>query len=421
MRELLRDPDTRRLLGAQWAAQIADGLVQAAFANLLILEPDGAPMRILAVSALTLLPYSVIAPFMGVFVDRWQRRRILVLTNAVRAVLLLGIAAVVRVTEAEVVLYSALLLILGIGRLFLTTKGAVLPVVLHERALIRGNALSGGGGMIAALIGGVAGVGAVAISTTAAALVLGTVFYAAAAYIATRISDPLAHGLQRDEALGAAAARVLAELKDGAVQIWRRPGARIPLAGVFVVRTAAMIAAISAILIIKREFPAAGDDVGRLSASALALGSAGIGAFLGAVFAPRLSDRFPGARLMLLGFAVSGAGIVLLGGIVAMPAVLGLTFIGGLGGFLAKVAVDALLQEQLPDEYRGRGFAVYDILFNAATVAAALAVVGAENTSFRLFLVGTGVVTLVLAALIGHSMRSAGLLAEGGEPAAGGE
>jgi MFS family permease len=114
---------------------------------------------------------------------------------------------------------------------------------------------------------------------------------------------------------------------------------------------------------------------------------------------------------MLLGFAVSGAGIVLLGGIVAMPAVLGLTFIGGLGGFLAKVAVDALLQEQLPDEYRGRGFAVYDILFNAATVAAALAVVGAENTSFRLFLVGTGVMTLVLAALIGHSMRSAGLLA----------
>nr|MBA2724383.1 MFS transporter [Actinomycetota bacterium] len=401
MRELLRDPDTRRLLSAQWAAQIADGLVQAAFANLLILEPDGAPMRILAVSALTLLPYSVIAPFMGVFVDRWQRRRILVLTNMVRAVLLLGIAAVVRVTEAEVVLYSALLLILGIGRLFLTTKGAVLPVVLHEKALIRGNALSGGGGMIAALIGGIAGVGAVAISSTAAALVVGTVFYAAAAYIATRISDPLAHGLERDEALGAAAARVLAELKDGAVQIWRRPGARIPLAGVFVVRTAAMIAAISAILIIKREFPAAGDDVGRLSASALALGSAGIGAFLGAVFAPRLSDRFPGARLMLLGFAVSGAGIVLLGGIVAMPAVLGLTFIGGLGGFLAKVAVDALLQEQLPDEYRGRGFAVYDILFNAATVAAALAVVGAENTSFRLFLVVTGLMTLMLAALIG--------------------
>ncbi len=224
MRELLRDPDTRRLLSAQWAAQIADGLVQAAFANLLILEPDGAPMRILAVSALTLLPYSVIAPFMGVFVDRWQRRRILVLTNMVRAVLLLGIAAVVRVTEAEVVLYSALLLILGIGRLFLTTKGAVLPVVLHEKALIRGNALSGGGGMIAALIGGIAGVGAVAISSTAAALVVGTVFYAAAAYIATRISDPLAHGLERDEALGAAAARVLAELKDGAVQIWRRPG-----------------------------------------------------------------------------------------------------------------------------------------------------------------------------------------------------
>lgn len=410
MRELLADPDTRRLLGAQWLAQMADGLVQAAFANLLILEPDGAPLRILAVSALTLLPYSVIAPFMGVFVDRWQRRRILVVTNALRAVLLLGIAVIVRMTEVEFVLYTALLLILGIGRLFLTTKGAVLPVVLHEKALIRGNSLSSGGGMIASLFGGIAGVGSVALFDTANALLVGTVLYALAARRAALISDPLAHGLRREEALGAATARILVELKDGAIQIWRRAGARIPLAGVFVVRTAAMIAAISAILIIKSEFPGAGEQVGRLSASALALGTAGVGAFLGAVIAPRLSTRWPGARLMLVGFTVSGAGIVALGGIVAIPAVLGLTFVGGFGGFLAKVSVDALLQAELPDEYRGRGFAVYDIVFNAATVAAALAVVGAESTSLRLFLVGTGAMTLALAAFIANSMKAAGLL-----------
>ena len=270
--------------------------------------------------------------------------------------------------------------------------------------------------MIASLIGGVAGVGAVAVLDTANAILASVVLYGLSSWWASRISDPLAHGLKRDEALGDAAARVLAELKDGGVQIWQRAGARIPLAGVFVVRTAAMIAAISAILINTHEFPEAGDDVGRLSASALALGAAGVGAFLGALTAPRLSRRFPGPRLMLLGFGVSGTGIVLLGGIVAIPAVLGLTFVGGLGGFLAKVAVDAQLQEELPDEYRGRGFAVYDILFNAATVVAALAVVGAEKTSFRLFLVGTGLATLVLAAMIGRAMSAANLLTPPPDP-----
>lgn len=391
-------------------AQAADGLVQAAFANVLILEPDGAPLRILAVSALTLLPYSLIAPFMGVLVDRWQRRRILVITNAVRAVLVLVISVIVHATDAEPVLYASLLMILGLGRLFLTTKGAVLPVVLHEKALIRGNALSGGGGMIAALLGGILGVGAVAIVDTANALLVGTVLYGLASHQTSRIGDPLAHPPRANEALSTAAARVMKELKNGATEIWRRAGARIPLAGVFVVRTAAMIAAISAILIIKREFPGAGQDVGRLSASALALGAAGVGAFLGAAIAPRLSVRLPGARLMLLGFTVSGLGIVILGGITSIPAVLGLTFVGGLGSFLAKVSVDALLQAELPDEYRGRGFAVYDILFNMATVAAAVAVVVAEQTSFRLFLVGTGVITLLLAALIARSMRIAGVL-----------
>lgn len=410
MKELLSDPDTRHLLSAQWIAQSADGLVQAAFANLLILEPDGAPLRILAVSALTLLPYSLIAPFMGVLVDRWERRRILVLTNAIRAGLVLLISVIVHITEAEAVLYVSLLSILGLGRLFLTTKGAVLPVVLHEKALIKGNALSGGGGMIAALAGGILGVGAVAVFDTANALFAGTLLYGIASRQASLIADPLAHPSRPDEALATAAARVLAELKDGASEIWRRAGARIPLAGVFVVRTAAMIAAISAILIIKREFPGAGEEVGRLSASALALGAAGVGAFLGAVVAPRLSVRLPGARLMLLGFAVSGIGIVVLGGIISIPAVLGLTFIGGLGSFLAKVSVDALLQEELPDGYRGRGFAIYDILFNMATVAAAISVVAAEQTSFRLFLVGTGMITLVLAAALGAALRRAGLL-----------
>src|SRR5687767_10450293 len=155
MKELMRDHDTRLLLFSQWIAQFADGVINALFANALILEPEGTPGRILAVSALTLLPYSIVAPFMGVFVDRWQRRRLLTGTNVARTVLLVITSVLAHATGSDIPMYASLLLLLGLGRLFLTTKGAVLPVVLHEHHLLRGNALSGGGGMIASLAGAV--------------------------------------------------------------------------------------------------------------------------------------------------------------------------------------------------------------------------------------------------------------------------
>lgn len=415
MKGILRDHDTRSLLGAQWLAQVADGLVQATFANILILEPEGTPTRILAVFALTLVPYSLIAPFMGIFVDRWRRRSLLVWTNVVRGILLAAIALLVRTDTAEVALYGGLLILLGLGRLFLTTKGAALPVVLNETQLLKGNSLSGGGGMIAALAGAMLGVGAVAVIGNSSALWLGAAIYGASVYVASRITEQLGHQPRQDEQLRDAATRIALQLREGAVEIFSRAESRIPLIGVTVVRIAAMVAAISAIIIIKEQYPETGDDLGRLTASGLALGTAGVGAFLAALSAPLLGRRFSEPGLIILGFVVSGAGISALAGIDQIEAVLALTFVGGFGGFISKVAVDAQLQRALPDDFRGRGFAVYDILYNLASVAAAALVLTGDGDSFRTFLVGVGLVTLVLAGWIKIGMTSAGMFEPGAQ------
>lgn len=408
------DHNARMLLASQWVAQAADGLVQVVFANELILEAEATGSRLLALSALTLVPYSVFAPFLGVFVDRWARRSILVTTNVSRALLLLTVAFSVRAGEFDVYLYAVLLVLLGIGRLFLTTKGASLPVVFHEQHLLQGNALSGGGGMISALLGGVAGVGLVGVTGPAPTLLASAVAYVAAALLAGRISDPMTHGLRREERLTAAFSRVLREMVEGLREIGKRAAVRLPLTGVFIVRTVAMIAAFAAIVIIKEEFPEASDRFGRLSASALALGAAGVGAFLGAVTAPAFGRRWKEPQVMLIGFVVSGLGIMALGGIQVMAAVLALTFIGGFGGFIAKVSVDAQVQQALPDEFRGRAFAVYDVIYNVASVAAAAILILGQETSLRGVIVAAGAASLVGAWVIGDALRQVGLLAPAG-------
>jgi MFS family permease len=400
LRELLRNPDLRTLLIAQWVAQAADGLAQAAFAEALILGPLGGGEtagRIFVTFAITLVPYSLLAPLLGVFVDRWKRRELLVGTNVARAAVLVTLPLWAEFLPRDAALYVGVLVVLGLGRLFLVTKGAVLPVVLEESHLLRGNALSGGGGMIAALLGGVVGVGVVGGLGPRPSFAVAGLAYAGAAVVARRLSRSFAHPHTPDETLGAAAARVARELVEGIVAIAQRPRARIPLLAIFVLRTIGMIVAIAAILVIKSEFPDAGDRFGRLSSGALALGSAGVGAFAGAVTAPFVGRRLAKPGLVVAGFAVSGAGVAALGGLRSIPAVLVLTAVGGYGGFLTKVAVDAQVQEALPDDYRGRAFSLYDILYNLASVAAAAIVLLGQDAALRPMFVGTGLATLALA------------------------
>jgi hypothetical protein len=132
---------------------------------------------------------------------------------------------------------------------------------------------------------------------------------------------------------------------------------------------------------------------------------------MAALSAPRLGRRLSEPVLMLVGFVIAGAGIIALGGISDIVAVLGLTFLGGFGGFVAKVAVDAQVQRALPDEFRGRAFALYDILYNLATVVAAALLLTAEDASLRVFCAALGVTILLFAGALASALRRAGLLA----------
>lgn len=409
---LLKERDFRVLLGAQVLAQAADGLAQAAFTYQLVLEPlqSGTPGRILGLFVLTLLPYSLISPFMGVFVDRWPRRGLLVWTNVVRALLLMSLPLWMRAVPGDGELLGALLMILAFGRLFLTTKGAVLPATLHDRHLLRGNALSAGAGMVAALAGGVVGIGLAGLTPGSGPLIGAGATYALAALLAARLSQPFDHEQVRAAGLIDALKRVLLELVEGLRAIWSRAGARLPLTGIFIVRTIGMFVAVAAILVIKEVYPDASDDSGKLSSSALALGAAGVGAFAAALFASVMDGRFDRPRLILAGFIVSGAGIVALGGILDIYAVLGLTFVGGFGTFLTKVAVDAQIQHALPDGLRGRAFALYDILYNLASIVAGLLMVTFQGVAFRPLLIGAGLLCFVVTYLMAVAMRRAGLL-----------
>jgi MFS family permease len=401
VKELFAERDFRMLLGAQYVGHLADGLAQAVIATVLVLDPlqAGTPERILSVFALTLLPYSVISPFLGVFVDRWDRKKLLWGTLVARTLLLLTVPLWHRALPGDSSLLLIGLLVLGMGRLFSTTKGAVLPVLLHEHHLLDGNNLSSVGGTIAALVGGAAGLWLGDFLDPFVALPLIGAVYLGGAMLATAIRTDLRHQHGTYEGVLEGIERIARELVEGIKEISARPRAWISLLAIFILRTIGMTVLVALLLVIKSDFE------GTLASSSFGLAAFGLGAGLAALSAPRIRDALSEPQMILLGFIVPGAGVVALGGITLLPAVLAVAALGGYGGFLTKISVDAQVQAALPDIYRGRAFALYDILYNLASVVAAGTIVLFEGVALRPLLIGIGVVNLAAVPLLAVLMR----------------
>src|SRR5918998_3365831 len=94
---LAAHPGLGRLAVIRFAGQFGDGMFQAALGGAILFNPEREtdPLAIAAGFAVLLLPYSVIGPFAGALLDRWDRRRVLWAANLVRAALVVVVAAVI--------------------------------------------------------------------------------------------------------------------------------------------------------------------------------------------------------------------------------------------------------------------------------------------------------------------------------------
>src|SRR2546430_2468939 len=135
----------RRLLGVRLISRFGDGLFQPALAGGLLFNPEKAPdgVRVATAFAVLLLPYSIVGPFVGVFLDRWSRRTVIYAANLIRAVMVIPMTLLTWYGHEGVAVYAlGALLIIGINRFVLTGLAASQPHVVPEEQLVTANALA---------------------------------------------------------------------------------------------------------------------------------------------------------------------------------------------------------------------------------------------------------------------------------------
>src|SRR3954454_18246345 len=161
IRHLLPRRDFRRLLATRLLSQFGDGVFQAALAGTVLFNPErGAePIDVAAGFAVLLLPYSLVGPFAGVWLDRWSRRQVLQRANLLRAVLVAGVAALVLGGIGGTPFYVAGLAVFSVNRFVLAALSAALPHTVDEPSRVPANAVSTTSGAVATVAGGGAALG----------------------------------------------------------------------------------------------------------------------------------------------------------------------------------------------------------------------------------------------------------------------
>ncbi|CAM5337982.1 MFS transporter [Streptomyces tanashiensis] len=375
LRVLLRLTNFRRLLAVRLLSQCADGVYQVALATYVVFSPEKqtSPTAIASAMAVLLLPYSLVGPFAGVLLDRWQRRQVFLYGNLLRALLACGTALLVLASVPDWLFYASALSVTAVNRFVLAGLSASLPRVVDEERLVMANSLSPTAGTLAATLGGglAFGVRLLADDSDAAVVAFGAVLYLCAALASLRMPRellgpdpdltprPLASALKSTARGLAAGLRHLSE---------RRPAARALIA-VALMRFCYGALLVTVLMLSRYSWSSTESD--GLGILGLAVAASGAGFFAAAVLSPWAVGRFGPFGWMTV---CTGAAAVLepaLALTFAPAPFLVAAFLLGLITQGAKIATDTVVQTTVDDSYRGRVFSLYDVLFNVAFVSAA--------------------------------------------------
>ncbi|MFA5786020.1 MAG: MFS transporter [Actinomycetota bacterium] len=393
LRALLRVRHFPTLVSGRWVSQAADGAFQVGLAAYVLFDPQKASTasEVAAILAVTLLPFSFLGPFTGAFIDRRPRQLILVWSQGIRTVVAGALAIMVAAGVRGPGLFAVALVGLSINRFFLAALSAVLPLVVPEETLLTANALSTTGGSLAALAGGSIGFAATGLVTgsggRAGVIAIAGAAYALSCLLLSRLPRSLLGpgDLTNLPGFFEELHRLARDALDGAVIIIRIPRVIAALGAVLLMRFFVGLQFVAILLLVRNYFNFSRPE----AVAGFILAVSGAGVLLGALITPSLGKRLPKERIVAAALALAGLAQLGFGLPYRYHALVVAAFLYGIVFATSKTSVDTIVQESIPDAFRGRAFAFYDIGYNLAFVVSALAAVAILPQSGRS--VGAGI------------------------------
>lgn len=390
---LLAQRDFRLILAAFALSSIGDYL--ALITLTLRMEETGSGWAVAALLLTGLVPPVVLAPLAGLLVDRLETVRVLVVAALLQAVVAVGLAFV-----SGIVPTLALSLLLGTG-LAVTQPAlfAILPRAVGEERTTEANSLLEVARWGGAAVGPLLAAGLTETFGASVALLVnaGTFLFVAALGPLLKVRRPPEPSAAGKEAKSG-------EARAGIAHIRRDPLLRVvvPMVGLMVVFAAADN--VAEVFFARRVLDAGAAGYGVLVATWT------LGMVLGSSAGRWLRDAWLAPSVPLLAI-VGGSAVVVAGASAFFPIAVAMFLVGGFSNGLELVAMRSLLYKRIPDRLRGRAFAAYYGMIQAAQIVALGAsggLVELAGARLTMVLAGSGTAMVGLIGLLLYARLPAG-------------
>jgi predicted MFS family arabinose efflux permease len=390
---LRRNRSFRQLWLGQVVSQMGDWFNTIALYTIILkLTGSGRDVGLLLVARF--LPSFLFGPISGVIADRFSRRRIMIVSDLLRAAVVLGFLFVRRPDQLWII-YVLTVFQLGLSTFFEPAKTAAIPSIVEDRELVAANAITSVTWSVMLTLGAAIGGLITGWFGTNVAFILDAATYLLSAALITAIRVPKRKKRERQKlALG----RLLGitETIDGIRYVKDRP--RV-LALLLVKPAWGLGGGIMTLLAVfgERIFPVGRDAAGGIG---VLFAARGIGTAVGPIVARRISGE--GDRRMQasigVSFVIAGIFYSAFGSATSFVFALIVLGIAHCGGSILWVFSTVMLQRSVEDNFRGRVFAA-ELALLTLTMAASNYVTGELLDRFqispRIVTVGIGIFFLI--------------------------
>jgi MFS family permease len=377
-RSVLSHRDFRLLLGGLAVSSVGDWLYSVALV-VYVWERTQSPGWVALVTIVRLVTALVFGTFGGLVADRYDRRRVMLVADLVRAAIMAVLGLVVASGASAAVVLAIACLSSIVSTVYRPASAALTPALVGEADLAAANALNETVENLALLIGPAVGGALLVAAPAEVAITLNGLTFLASGVLVALVRHRAPASVTGDEAPFGQ------RLAEGVRSITGSPDAALLIG--LTVATTYMYGAESVLFVLVAE-ERLGIGAGGIG---FLLAAAGLGGLAAAAVTGRLEGvRDPGRVLLLSSFMIGGPLLAL--AFIRNPVLAYvILLVEGFGGILFDVLVATLLQRTVPRDVLGRVFGIYGsaavagmllgsmvapVVFGLAGLPAALAVAG---------------------------------------------
>jgi len=402
--QVLRIPAFRNLWLGQAISQLGDAFYYVVF-MFMVKKLTGSNHMVGYVGALETLPYLLFGPYAGVAADRFDRRKIMLLSDVVSGGVL-ALFAAVMLFNAHPPVWSLMVtafLLSSIRVFFIPAKSAAIPNVVPERMVLTANALSMATQNIMPMLGLAlsAGVLGVVYELNPKAFYTITIGINAASFLLSAIFVWKLPKLIPDRT-DSAPAKPLADFKEGIRYIRGRHDLKVLISLLTVFRLF-----VSPFFVVYMATNDAWFD-GKPATVAWIECAFFVGMVIASGFVGRLRPHRP-AMWFCIGLAVVGATVGAMAFSPYIGAFMILNLIAGLAVPPADIPLNTYMQLSVPDQYRGRANSVLNMVATGAMPIGAVMggyLVDALGVSGTYLVMGVGMIAACLWGLVDVDFRN---------------